>query len=253
MEKKTVLNLCGRRGFTFPKVETEQLGSITSAIIDKRKSSVRKLKKLCRGQDIIISKKCDWHNIFNNRKNKWDNFSYELAIPVINKICRQVSEKFAGIIPYEEIYVCAQQDFALSIIEEIWSFANLFVVISDEETDVELYNKLYFEHSVMAMHRKRITQIKNDSMIICFRENDIPEGCAVPVVNFTGKRMGLKNEVDGRKISVSDARIRQAEMLWNGRGGFSFFELLGEKTSHNSNVDINNRADEIFLLDISGF
>ncbi len=253
MEKKVVLSLSESVGFTLPKVETEELDMVISAKINNRKKAIKKVMKLCRGHDILLSKRSDKAEIFNEIKRKWDYFTPELIIPVINKICRQVSLKFEYSIPFEEIYILAEQSLALSIIEKIKNLARLFVVISPKEADRKLYDKLYFEHCAMARHLETMPRaIKDDSMIICFEDYSLPSQCKSPFVNFTGKKAGVCNEVNGKKIYVSDAGIEKFEELWGGNSGLSFFELFGVKTGSGCIVDINNYADDIFLLDIEG-
>lgn len=248
-----MLSLSESVGFTLPKIETEELDGVISAKINNRKKALKKLMKLCRGYDIILSKKSDKAEIFNEIKRKWDYFTPELAVPVINKICRQVSIKFECSIPFEEIYILAEQSFAIHIIEEIKNLSRLFIVISPKEADTKLYDKLYFQHCAMARHLEKMPNvIKDDSMIICFEDYSLPLKCKSPFVNFTDKKAGFRNEVNGRKIYVSDSGIRQIEELWGGNSGLSFFELFGVKTGSGSTVDINNCADDIFLLDIAG-
>lgn len=254
MGKKTVLSISENKGFAPPKVEIEELDTVISVRINRKKKYVKRIMKLCRGHDIILSKKCDGEEFFEKIKIKWEAFSPELVVPVINEICRQVSLKFHCSIPFEEIYIVAKQKFALSIIEKIKNFAHLFIVVSQEDTDIKLYDKLYFDCSAMAHHSRIIPPaIKEDSMIICFEEASLPNGCQSPLINFTNKEVGLSNEVNGRRICVSDMCIKQIKELWDGNSGFSMFELTGEKTGHNSTVDINNYADNIFLLDIAAF
>ncbi|MBQ8391836.1 MAG: hypothetical protein IJX50_04755 [Clostridia bacterium] len=254
MEKKVVLSLFENVGFTLPKVETEEFDMAISAKIINRKKALKKLIKLYSGHDILLSKISDRAEIFNEVKRKWDYFSPESVIPVINKICRQVSLKFDCSIPFEEIYILAEQSLAISIIEEIKNLSRLFIVISPNEADIKLYDKLYFKHCAMARHLEKMPNtIKNDSMIICFEDYSLPLKCKSPFVNFTDKKAGVCNEINGKKIYVSNSNIKQMENLWGGNSGLSFLELFGIKTSSECIVDINNCADDIFLLDIAQF
>lgn len=254
MKKKVVLNLSESVGFTLPKVETEELDGVIFAKISNRKKALKKLIKLCRGHDIVISKKSDKSEIFKDYVRSWNCFSSDLIIPVINRICRQVSLKFACSLPFEEIYIVAEQSFAIRIIEQIKDLARLFIVASPKEADTKFYDKLYFEHSVMVHHCETIPKaIKDDSMIICFEDFSLPVKCKSPFVNFTDKKVGVSNEVYGKKIYVSDVSIKKIEELWGGNSGLALLELFGVKTGQDSTVDINNCADDIFLLDIAGF
>lgn len=254
MEKKVVLSLSESVGFTLPKVETEELDGVILAKINNRKKALKKLVKLCRGYDILLSKRSDKSEIFNEIKRNWDCFTPESVIPVINKICRQVSLKFGYSIPFEEIYIFAEQSLALRVIEQIKNLARLFTVISPEKADTKLYDKLYFKHCAMVRHLEKMPKvIKDDSMIICFEDYSLPVKCKSPFVNFTDKKAGVCNEVYGKKIYVSDASMKEIEEQWGGNSGLSLFELFGVKTGQESTVDINKCADDIFLLDIAGF
>lgn len=254
MEKKVVLSLTESVGFTLPKVETEELDGVIWAKINNRKKALKRLMKLCGGYDILLSKRSDKAELFNEMKRKWEYFTPELVIPVINKICRQVSLKFGYSIPFEEIYIFAEQSLALRVIEQIKDLARLFTVVSPEEADTKLYDKLYFKHCAMVRHLENMPKvIKEDSMIICFEEFSQPVKCKSPFVNFTDKKAGACNEVYGDKIYVSNASIKEIEELWGGKSGLSLLELFGVKTGQESTVDINKCADDIFLLDIAGF
>lgn len=254
MEKKVVLTLSENSGFTLPRIETEELDTVISVVANNRKKALKKVVKLCRGHDILICKKSDGAELFNDTKRKWDFFSPELIVPVINKVCRQVSLKYLCSIPFEEIYIVAEQSFALRIIEQIKELARLFIVVSSKEADTKLYDKLYFEHCAMVRQTETMPKsIKDDSMIISFEEFSFSREYKSPFINFTNIKTNLYGEVDGRKICVSDPTIRQAEELWGGKSGFTMFELVGVKTTCESTVDINNCADDIFLLDMARF
>ncbi len=254
MEKKVVLSLSESVGFTLPKVETEELAGVICAKANNRKKALKKVMKLCRGHDILLSKESDKAELFNDIKIRWDCFSPDLIAPVINKICRQVSLKFLCSIPFEEIYIVAEQPFALRIIEQIKELARLFIVVSHKEADRKLYDKLYFEHCAMVHQRETMPKvIKDDSMILCFEDCSFGGEYKSPFINFTNIKTNLYREVDGRRICVSDPSIMQIEELWGGKSGFPLFELFGLKTGQDSTVDINNCADDIFLLDIAEF
>ena len=254
MEKKVVLSLSERVGFTLSKVETEELDEVISAKITDKRKSVKKIIKLCRDRDIIISKRNDKAEIFKNIKRKRNCFSPDLIIPVINKICRQASLKFGYSMPYEEIYIVAEQSFALFIIEQIKDLARLFIVVSPKEADSKLYDRFYFEHSAMVRQCEIMPKtVKEDSMIIAFQDYSLPLKCKSPFINFTDKKAGVCNEVYGKKIYVSDASMKEIEEQWGGNSGLALFELFGVKTGQESTVDINNCADDIFLLDMTGF
>ncbi len=248
-----MLGLSESVGFALPKVETEVLDMAISVKINNKRKALKKLIKLYRGHDILLAKRSDKEELFNGVKQKWDCFTPESVIPVISKICRQVSLKFDYSIPFEEIYIVAEQSLAVLVIEEIKNLARLFIVVSPKEADMKLYDKLYFENSIMVHHREVMPKtVKEDSMIICFETCLVPLRCKAPFLNFTGKKADACNEVDGRKIYVSDSNIKQIEELWGGNSGLPFFELFGVRTNSRSIVDINNCADDIFLLDIAG-
>ena len=254
MEKKVVLSLTENVGFTLPKIEREEHDTVISAIANNRKKALKKVMKLYRGHDVLISKKSDGAEIFNDIKRKRDFFSPELIVPVINKICRQVSQKYLCSIPFEEIYIVAEQAFALCIIERIKELARMFIVVSNKEPDTKLYDKLYFEHCAMVRQTETIPMtIKDDSMIICFEDFPINREYRSPYINFSATKANLYGEVNGRRICVSDTAIREVEELWGGKSGFALFELFGLETTPHSTVDINNCADDIFLLDTAGF
>lgn len=249
-----MLSLSENVGFTLPRVEAEELDRVISVKITNKRKAVKKAVKLFRHHDIVISEKSNEADIFKDIKRNWHCFSLDLIVPLINKICRQASLKFGYSMPFEEIYIVAEQSFAMRIIEQINDLARLFIVVSPKAADTKLYDKLYFEHSAMVRHCETIPNtIKEDSMIICFEDYSLPAKYKSPFINFTNKKACVCNEIDGRKIYVSDSGIKEIEELWGGSSGLSLFELFGIKTGQDSSVDINKCADDIFLLDIAGF
>ena len=254
MEKRVILSLSENTGFGRAKAQTRELDTVIMETIQGRKRAVKRIMKLYRGKDILLSKKDENDGIFTDVKKERNSFRQDSVLPVINEICKQASRRFFCNIPFEEIYIVAEENFALKIIEKIKDMARMFVVVSEEESKIKLYDKLYFEHSAIARHRKTMpSAILEDSMIICFKDSSFDREYKSPFINFTSVKTNLCKEVNGRKICVSDSNIRKVEKLWGGRSGFTLFEFFGIETGEDSIVDINNCADDIFLLDTAAF
>ena len=254
MQKNVVLNLSESKRFSFKKPKETIYDSVISVISDERKGAIKKVKKLYGENNIILSKNCDCKECFQNTKLPFKNFEREVTIPLVSRISRQIIEKYKFSLPIEKIVISATPGFACKIVEEIKNFARMFLIVSSEPQNTQLYDSLYFQHSTMISHISSFPkEDSEDCLYICYDEmpGTISENSAV--LNFTPTEKFGERIVNASKISVEDCRMRHAKNFWAGTPGLAFCNLFGIEIGHNTSVDINNVADEIFLLDINAF
>lgn len=249
MKKTVILNVSEKKGFLSQAYRCEEYANMSLVTIKNSKRALRRLSGILKGENIVINHHQKDEYIFNNCIKPYAELSHKTIIPVIDKICRCVAEKYVLQIPFEEIYIVANPAAAYEIILPLVGMGRMFTIVSDETAGREA-DSLYFEHGCIIRHIKRVSnRINPDCIVIRAEERGIPHFAAAPVINLLNSPVYGEKVLSANNILVSDDNIIQFSQFWGGSSGLSLYELTGEKPMSNAEIDINKNADTIFLLD----
>ena len=250
MEKVKILTLSDKRNFRGHVLKSESYESIEVIYGTKHKKTLRKLKKLLNDETVIVSSFNTEEKILQNRMKVYDKLFYKTALPVMDKVFREVSRKYATAKPFRNVYIVAPPSVAYEIILEIPKLSRMFTVVTELSPEKKA-DDIYFEFGCIIRHISRIPRI--------FREDDV---LVLPENNFccnaepaTVIDMGENNRCGNKKINineiyVSDERLTAVQKLWGGECSLMIYQLMGMLPDNGTQININKRADRIFLLDI---
>ncbi len=178
---------------------------------------------------------------------KYNELSIEASLKVIEKICRQVAAKHNIKIPFEDLYLYASPETAYKFIEKLMGMSRIFTVVTDMPLE-DSSKSLYLEHGCLTRHIKRPNEHSCESVSFFIESCGIVDS---PVVNLTDNEIQNEKVTDVRKVSVSDPKMAELKKHFSGVCGLPLYTLTGLVPEENSTVDINKKADSIFLLDTS--
>lgn len=250
MEKVKILCLFDKKNFRRCSVKAESFGDWGVINAAKHRRALRKLKKLLNDETVIVNRFNTEEKILENKLREYDELSYKTVLPVMGKLLRQVSEKYASAIPFRNVYIVAEPSVAYEIILEIPELSRMFSVVTELSPEKQA-DDIYFEYGCIIRHIKRIPRIlREDDVLILTGKNPVCEaGPAIVVDMGTNNRCGNK-KINMNEIYVYDERISCIQELWGGKCGLMLFQLMGILPDNSTNIDINKSADRIFLLDI---
>lgn len=222
---------------------------LTVATIKNKPSALRRLVRKSGCDNIIVAYGENNLKIYENKLKEYKNISPEVVIALLEKICRQKAEKESLPLPFGETYIVASPHTALETIYALHSLSRLFTVVSPCEIPQRMYDELYFKHGTLVRNIPYFNNdIRDDSMIISFSEEKIFYPPATPLINIYDEK-GLC----AANVSVYDESIAREKEEWGGECGAAFYSLFGKIPGENALVDINRRADKIFMLDTAAF
>lgn len=249
MKKTVILNVSEKKGFLSQAYRCEEHANMSLVTIKNSKRALRRLSGILKGENIVINHLQKDEYIFNNCIKPYADLSYKTVIPVMDKICRCVAEKYVLQLPFEEIYIVANPATAYEIILPLIGMGRMFTIVSEEGAGREA-DSLYFEHGCIIRHIKRTeNRLNPDCIIIRAEERGSPHFGAAPVINLVNAPAYGEKVLSANNISVSDDNILQFSQYWGGSSGLSLYELTEEIPAANAEIDINKNADTIFLLD----
>lgn len=254
MKKTAILTLSKTRKIFKPAYISQEYGNISVLTVKNNVRAISRLKKSHRETDFLILHGEENEKIWKNKCKIKKGICYKTALPVLEKICRQVAVKYGITLPFSEIYVQAAPPVACIITTCLSGLSRVFTVISEESPLVSAYDELYFKHGTIIRHLPEFNNnISDDSIIIRCCEDELPLWAEIPVIDFSGRTDCGKISVKPEDIYVCGDNIRNLAKLWGGKTGLEFYELIGEVPGIDADIDINISADKIFLLDTDGF
>ncbi len=254
MKKTAILSLSETRKIFRPLYEISEYENLTLLNVQNCSRAINKISRFLKNTEVIISDKDKYAPLLKNKLKIKKGVYYKTALPVIEKVCRQVACKHDIKFPFGEIYIMASPSVACDIIMYISGISRVFTVISEDFPLTNVYDEIYFKYGTIIRQLPAFNNnITADSIIIRCDDEDVPLWAKIPVIDFSDKTSCDNLSVKMSNICVSDERIITATELWGGKSGLGFYELFGEVPKENTDININLPADEIFLLDIDNF
>ena len=250
MKTTVILSLAEKRGTFRSCYIQREYENISLVEIRNNRHALNKLSARLKDENVII--RCGEENsrIYNGRVQPYTKVSVETILPVLEKICFQTIQKFNLEYPLEEICIIAGPSDACKIVSTVNFMSRIFTVVSETENDARMYDEVYFKYGAPIRH---MSDFKNDlpenSLIINCMKKNIPLYLKRPVINMSESNYCSSLCVNAFKIHIEDSSILTIEKYWGGVSSAFVYSLTEEKPSENAIVDINKKADEIFLLD----
>lgn len=253
IKQTVIVDVSTEKGILKKRFEVRNFGNISYVTIKNRHRALKKLVKTLNGENVIVNHLQTEEYIFEGHLRKWWDLSYKTVLPVINKICRLTAAKFTMKIPFEEMYIIADEDTAYEFITELSGMSRLFTVVSKKQ-GTKNSDELYFNHGCV-VRRKNVFDGKEnpDSIVIRVSDCAFAKPLSMPVVDLSASPEYGKNVILARDVCVFDDAIEEVRKNWGGNSGLLLYELLEILPDRNSKTDINKKADRIFLLDTKSF
>lgn len=210
--------------------------------------SAKRLAKKFAGKKIICDKAC-----FRREKTKafireYDSLSDDCLMKAFKLAFLPSVEKFGLNLPLSEIYIAASPKEAVKIIEEIKFSSRLFTVISSEENTALSYDELYFKYGIVIRQLPFFSnKTREGELLIKGKEALVPDWIYCPVISFSKEDISANKAVAVRKILIKNESDFPDKNILSP----VFYELMGKNLDENCEVDVNNNAEKIFLLDIT--
>ena len=233
-----------------PKFEIEYGDNFLKLYLKDRNSALKKAAKIIGNKKAVVSKDALNMKSIKGHLKKYDYSSNKVLFSLIENAVEKVVEENGMLLPLYEIFIFARPHIAVEIIEKIKSLSKIFTIVTKEEFGSEILDELYFKYGVIIRHLTKLSSHnKKDSLIISTDSQDcILPWESMPVISMADK---CKNEnalmlksafADGGK----SAFIRE----WNGKPSAALYSLLNTEADKKMCVNIKEKADEIFMLDI---
>lgn len=249
----TVMSVENNKRLFPPCYEFSEGETVTKAVVKNSVRAVQKFKKKMSGKTVVIAHGNENSKSLIHSSAVYENYSYERILPVLNTICRQTALKYRISVPFEDFYIMASPVIACRIIEHIYDLSRIFTIVSDEETYPGIYDELYFKHGTLIRQLPYFNNnIAKDSVLIRCNAASYPSWKQIPVIDMSPMPVCGNLCVKVGEIYVYDEGIEACCRAWGGISGIKLYELMGKYPHQNSGVNINKKADEIFLLDMKG-
>ncbi len=250
MNKKILLSVYQTRNPFNSLLMYEEYQGFYPVTMRNSKRAVRKVKKMFSDADILLKKGSEKEKIISGKIKKKNNFSCDVILPVIEKICRQMTEKYKLSLPLQEVYIMASPPFACAMVVCLLDIAKVFTVVSPETPFLNMYDEIYFKHGTIIRHLPQFnTCLSQNSMIIRCNNEDFPLWSKIPIIDMCEKAEITDFMLRIGDVMVKDDSINYIADKWGGIPGISLYDFFGLIPSEKVIVDINKKADEIFLLD----
>ena len=250
MKPTAILSVCRQKGIFKTPYKIDRSGSIALLSVKNRNGAIKKLIKALPCENTVIARNCENEETLINRKKLYEKYNLDTVFPILEVLCRKTAQKFGIRIPFAEVYIEASPAVACGILAGIQSMSRIFTVVSAESPLTNSYDELYFKHGTVIRHIPGYcNNITSEAVIIRCDTNYSKFSFDIPVINFTSVREEKNLTVNVSDVFVRDEKIDEFLRLWGGYSSIFLYELLGEKPEQNAEVDINKKADKIFLLD----
>ena len=254
MKKIHILSPYEKMGIFSPCYTKFEKGGIS---VVKVKNNVRALRKTClRLNDgaRVIGFGLENEKLFSERKVVYNDYSCEHIMPIAEKLCRIVAERYGIQVPFGEVYIVASPLVACSLISALYRLSRIFTIVSEEETIIKKYDELYFKHGTLIRHLPQFaSSLSADAIVINCEGNEVPSFVELPVINMSKAFLKGDRVLSVSEILLSDEAIMPFAQVWGGKCGVCAYSLLGVFPSDDTIININEKADSIFLLDTEHF
>lgn len=254
MKKNCVLKLSESRGVFLPALSYCESENIGVATIKNKVSALKKFVRNVCDETVIIASGESRLKLYENKIKEYTDISEEVIIAVIEKICRQSAKKFSMPIPFGEIYIVASSPTAFCIINALKGLSRLFTIVSPYEVTGRMYDELYFKHGTLIRHIPYFNnEIRSDAIVIRCIEDDMHFPWDTVLIDLCKNTLEKKSVLAARNVYIYDESIAEIQKLWGGKSNASLYTLTEKIPGENAVVDIDERTDKIFLLDIDAF
>lgn len=244
MNKISILTLVDKKKRDIKEYEEFETYSQITAKNSKR--SLNKILKKYKDETVIISNNSLKEPFLESKVKPYKKISKTLALEIIEKICREVALKYNLKLPLEEVYLYARPETACEFIKNIVGISRIYTIVSNSK-NVQEADNLYFEYGCPVRHIKKMNSMNTrDSIFIFIDECGFSTS---PIINLTEEEIAGENVTDIKKISVTDSDTEELTKAISAVGGLALYTLVGKRLSDNATVNINKKADTIFLLD----
>lgn len=214
--------------------------------------ALRKTIEIMGGGRAVISKDAMDMRIFENYTFKYKNCSNEQLLCLMEKCIKALINERNIKLPFYEIFIFAIPDIAVKIIQKLRNYARIFTVVYSGEFDNGIFDGLYFKYGIITRHLQKIKHSdKENSLIISTDSTDyIPAKMYCPVISLADK----SNRADAILVKNVALNILGNSFIdsWKGNPSVFMADLLGIEIDNKVKVDTTKKADEIFMLDITG-
>lgn len=241
------------RGIFTPPVKYELSDEYIKLWIKDTPRALKKAAGIIGENKAVISKAAINMGVFKGNVYKYENCTSEELFLLTEKCVRAFVQKNGIKLPFYEIFIYAIPDVAVNLIQKLRNYARIFTVIYNGEFDSGVFDGLYFKYGIITRHLcKMKSSERENSLVITTDSTDyIPPKMRSPEICLSDKTTRQD------AVMVKKTALKTVENPFIKEWGFTpsvfMFDLLNIKIDDNTEVDIINKADEIFMLDITSF
>ncbi len=254
MKTTAVLSIYEMKKMFMPSYNIKQYDNLQHITLKKSMRALKKLKPMLENITPVISPEYENDELFANKKIVFNKYTCEYLLPILEKIFRQSTEKFGLELPVKEIYIMAPAMEACAMISVLNGMSRIFTIVSEEKPLISYYDELYFKHGTVIRHLPEFNNnITQEAVIIRANGVPFPSWTKTPAIDLTDEPTCRKYVVKVQDVSVCDDKITAFRKLWRGESGLLSYSLTDTVPGVNAQVNINKKADKIFLLDTKRF
>ncbi len=245
MNRISVLRLADKKK-RIKNINYEEFEAYSLLTVKNSKRSIKKVLKRHEDETIVVSNDSIGELALQGYVKPYNELSTEVVLEIIEKVCREVALKHGLKLPLEDIYLYASPKTACEFIKRIIGISRIYTIVSKEEGERAADN-IYFEYGYPIRRVEKPDLNNGEDVIAIFIEE-----CGninSRIINITKNKISGANVVDVREITVLDEDIKELTKSISERVGLSLLTILEKKPSGNVTIDINKKADPIFLLD----
>ena len=228
-------------------------GSFLFVKAREKKRALKKVAKVFGNNPILINNNALEKDVFCGKVRLYEKTDMALCLALIEKVCRVTAEKYNIELPLDEIVIVTENNLVHPLISNLLNICRMFTVVS-EVTDRQLADEMYFKYGCIIRFKCNSDDFSGENnFVICAANNCLADLENSIVVNLTEKSVEGSNIINLNEISIKDSSISSVCKCWGGSSGIGLYSLMRAIPGEDVCINLNRRADKIFLLDMDAF
>lgn len=234
-----------------PKVEAEYGENFIRLYVKDTPAAIKKAAKIIGERKAVVSTDALNMKSLKGHLKKYNQESSNILFSIIKSAVEQVAKEKEITLPFYEICVFADAHTAVKIIERIKSLSKIFTIITNEEFGNEILDELYFKYGVIIRHLTKLNCHNKENTLIISTDSEDPISHweSIPVISMA-ESCASKNALMLKNSHIkecTDCFVKE----WNGKPTMAVYSLLNIEPDKEISVNIREKGDEIFMLDIT--
>ena len=214
------------------------------------KNSERMIKKVIKkysDRTIVVSNDFIEEKLLQGLLKPYNAVSMEIVLQIIENLCRKLALKCDLKLPLEDVHIYANPSLACEFIKRLIGLSRIYTIVSNEKKEKSC-DEIYFKYGYPIRCVGKSEVASGIDIISIFVEE-----CGntnSPIINITESKITGSNVLDVREIMLPDeCSVKGLEKS----NGLCLHTIMNSGAIENLELDINKKAEPIFLLDTKAF